>query len=133
MSASPAAYLDTSAFIKYLIAEPESHALRAFLAAWPRRLSSALLLTEAVRAARPHGDDAVSNARALLADVELFSVSTDVLEAATAVDPRVIRTLDAIHLATADAIRDQIGVLVSYDGSMIDGARLIGLPVASPV
>lgn len=126
------AYLDASAFAKLVIEEAESAALFAFLEHWPRRTSSALLRTEAIRALRTLGSTAVDRARSALERVELVSVGDELLEAAGLLDPTTIRTLDAIHLATAMSVRDEIGVLVTYDRRMIDGAELLGLPISSP-
>ncbi len=126
------AYLDSSAFVKLAIEEAESDALCAFLEQWPRRTSSALLRTEAIRALRTLGSTALERARAALERVDLVSVSDDLLEAAGLLDPATVRTLDAIHLATAMSVRDHIGVLVTYDRRMIEGAKHVGLPISSP-
>lgn len=126
------AYLDASAFVKLAIRERESKALATFLADWPRRTSSALLRTEATRALRPFGSSALARATAALERVELLWVNDDLLEAAGLIDPLTVRTLDAIHLATANAARDELGVLVTYDRRMIEGAEHLGLPTSSP-
>ena len=55
-----------------------------------------------------------------------------VLDVAGSLDPGVLRTLDAIHLATAMALGDDLDAIVTYDGRMVASARLLGLPLASP-
>jgi len=74
-----ARYLDASAFVKLVVEEPESKALRAFLARPPRRrVSSALLRAEALRAVRHLGPEAVSRVRAGLRRIDLIGVDVHV-------------------------------------------------------
>lgn len=128
-----AVYLDSSAFVKLVVAEPESRALRSFLARRrARHVSSAILRAEALRAVR-HGDpETLANTRAALRRVELVAVTDGILDGAGALEPRVVRTLDAIHLATALALGDDLEVIVTYDARMAEGARLLGLDAESP-
>jgi uncharacterized protein len=125
------AYLDTSAFVKTIVEEPESQRLLAWLPDWPRRASSELLRTEAVRAVRPHGPETVERARDELAGVELLPVDRALLDAAADLDVEV-RSLDAIHLASALALGRDLGVLVSYDARLSGAAAELGIEVASP-
>jgi uncharacterized protein len=126
-------YLDASAFVKLLVQEPESHSLRTFLARAPKeRASSALLRTEAVRAVRHLGPKAVAGARSALRRIDLVSLDDRVLDQASILEPKILRTLDAIHLATALALGDDLRTLVTYDERMIEGASLLGLPSDSP-
>jgi predicted nucleic acid-binding protein len=127
-----AAYLDASAFVKLIRAEAESAALQTWLAAHRERASSALLRTEAVRAVRYTGEAAIGRALELLDAVVLVPIDDSVLEAAALLDPAALRTLDAIHLATARYLGSDVDVLVTYDRRMIEAAGLLGLPVASP-
>ena len=128
-----AIYLDSSAFVKAVLDEPESAALRDFLARPPqRRLSSALLRAEALRAVRHLGPDALSRIRSGLRRVDLVAVNDGILDAAGILAPRILRTLDAIHLATALAVGDDLASVITYDHRMAEGARLLGLPTASP-
>lgn len=128
-----ALYLDSSAFVKLAVEEPETTALRGYLAGAPaRRVSSALLRTEALRAVRHLGGDAVAMVREGLRRIDLVGIDDRILDAAGMLEPRVLRTLDAIHLATALAVGDDVDALVSYDERMIEAARLLGLPTASP-
>lgn len=128
-----ALYLDSSAFVKVVVQEPESAPLRAFLAGRPgTRISSALLRTEALRAVRHIGPDALATVREGLRRVDLVAMDDRILDAAGILEPRVRRTLDAIHLATAMALGDDLDSIVTYDERMIEAARLIGLPTVSP-
>ena len=128
-----ALYLDGSAFIKLVVEESESAAVRTFLADnHERRVSSALLRTESLRAVRHLGADALATVREGLRRVDLIGIDDRILDAAGILEPQILRTLDAIHLATALAVGDDLDVIVTYDERMIDAARLVGLQTASP-
>ena len=125
------AYLDTSAFVKTIVAEPESDQLARWLADRPLRVSCALLRTEAIRALRPHGADAVTAARRQLRAVRLVRLDDRLLDAAGDV-PGEIRALDAIHLAAALSLGSDLDVLVTYDRRMEAVASELGITVVSP-
>ena len=128
-----ALYLDSSAFVKVLIAEPESGALREFLSTRPeRRVSSAILRTEALRAVRHLGPDALATVRNGVRNVDLVAIDDRILDAAGVLEPRILRTLDAIHVATALSIGDDLVEIVTYDDRMAEAARLLGLQTTSP-
>lgn len=128
-----ALYLDASAFVKTVIAEPESRALLAFLERrGGRRVSSALLRTESIRAIAAHGPDALAETRAALREIELISVSDSLLDSAAMLEPRIVRSLDAIHLASALAVGRDLEAIVTYDARMAEGAGLLGLTVSAP-
>lgn len=129
---SAGVYLDPSAFLKLILDEPESTVLMRWLEGWPERTSSRLLWLEAVRAIRRYRPDGFENLRRLLSAIELVSVDDDILETAALLQPLTLRSLDAIHLATAMTLGDTLGMLVTYDRRMIDAAQTLGLPVASP-
>ncbi|MBV8528921.1 MAG: type II toxin-antitoxin system VapC family toxin [Candidatus Dormibacteraeota bacterium] len=125
-----AAYLDTSAAVKLVIAEGESEALRVWLRG--RLLtSSALLRVELIRAVMPRGSAAVERGARVLAQLELIRIGRLILDRASQLEPPNLRTLDAIHLASAELI--STAVLVSYDGRLTSAAAQRGLAVASPV
>lgn len=128
-----ALYLDSSAFVKVVIEESESAVLRSYLAARPaRRISSALLRAEAMRAVRSQGPDARAVVREALRRVELIVIDDRILDTAGLLEAQVLRTLDAIHLASALALGDDLDAIVTYDGRMVEAALLLGLPTASP-
>lgn len=129
-----ALYLDSSAFVKVVVAEPETSGLRNFLSRQrARRVSSALLRAEALRAVRHLGPDALSRIRDALRRVDLIGIDDRLLDAAGILEPAVVRTLDAIHLATALAVGDDLEAVVTYDERMSEGARILGLPTAAPL
>jgi predicted nucleic acid-binding protein len=128
-----ALYLDSSAFVKLLVDEAESTAVRTFLAdRSARRVSSALLRTESLRAVRHLGPDALATVREGLRRVDLIGIDDRILDAAGTLEPRVLRTLDAIHLATVLAVGDDLEAIVTYDERMVEAARLLGLSTVSP-
>lgn len=126
-----AAYLDSSAAVKLIVAETESAALRSWLRG-RAVTSSALLRVEVVRAIRPHGALAVDRAVHLIRQLKLVRISRLVLDRAADLGPRQLRTLDAIHLATASLTSGSSTALVSYDQRLLHAAGSLGLAVASP-
>ncbi len=110
-------YLDSSAIVKTIIAEAETPALLATLADWPDRVSSALARVEVPRALRRAGAPAAVFRRAeeTLRRLLLIWLDDDVLEVAAGLDPESLRTLDAIHLATALSVRSDLQAVVTYD------------------
>ena len=119
--------------VSSVVAETDSAALRTYLAdRGSRRVSSALLRTESLRAVRHLGPDALATVREGLRRVDLIGIDDRILDAAGTLEPQVLRTLDAIHLATALAVGDDLEAIVTYDERMIEAARLLGLPTATP-
>lgn len=127
-------YLDSSALIKLVVEEVESEALRRYLGADPPLLTScALARTEVMRSVGPLGAKASVAGRALLRRLHLIAIDDALLERAATLQPATLRTLDAIHLATAMSIADDLTALVAYDRRMLEAAGELGLPTASPV
>lgn len=125
-------YIDTSAMLKLVHPEPESGALRAWLASHPGDLvSSALIRTEARRALLRNDPGALPELPAILSVIAQIPVSETVLDSAAMFPDLLLRSLDAIHLASAQSITAVTAVL-AYDKHLIDAARNAGLAVASP-
>ena len=126
-------YLDTSALVKLVVAEQESDALRSWLAEVSRQpVACDLVRTELLRAVRRADPALMVPARRVLDAVTLIEVSTAMFEAAGRLDPSVLRTLDALHVAAALDLGDDLEGLVTYDGRLADGAELNGIPVVAP-
>jgi predicted nucleic acid-binding protein len=125
-------YLDSSALVKLVIVEPESGALRRYLRARPRRASCALARVEVARAVRSHGPEAITRARRLLRRLDLVRLDDELLDNAAAIDTGVLRSLDAIHLAAARTLGDQLRAVVTYDERMASAAGLLGVTVDAP-
>jgi len=127
------AYLDASAFVKAPLGEVHARALAAAADEWGMLASSALLRVEAVRACRRVGQPAVDAVTSALRRVVLIPVDDAVIDAAAQFDVPALRSLDAIHLATAIGLGDDLGMVFTYDTRLADAARALGIPVASPV
>lgn len=127
-------YLDSSALVKLVAHESETSALVSLLKPRPEVVSSALARVEVLRAvARADGRKrALERAREVLSRVVLVAVDDPILEAAASLDPPDLRSLDAIHLATALALGREAEAIVSYDGRLNAAAVAIGLSVLSP-
>jgi predicted nucleic acid-binding protein len=132
MSADKATYLDSSALVKLAVREPESAALRRYLRRRRPLLVSALARTEVVRALLPLGPDAVRRGHDVLARVGLVRINDRVLGAAGELMPVELRSLDAIHLATAQQLGVDLARIVTYDDRMAVAAKQLGLTVAQP-
>jgi predicted nucleic acid-binding protein len=128
----PAVYLDSSAIVKLAVREPESDALRRHLRRRRPWVSSALARAEVLRALLPIGDRATAAGRAVLARCDLVRVNDRVLTLAGEMLPAELRSLDAIHMATAKRLGDDISELVVYDERMAVAARQLGYRVSSP-
>ena len=118
--------------MKLVIAERESAALRRYLQDEPDRATCALARVEVVRAVRGYGAPAVTRARHLLERLTLIGVDDTLLDAAAMLDPDVLRSLDAVHLAAAQALGDELTALVTYDGRMAAAAGVLDIAVAAP-
>lgn len=127
-----ATYLDSSAIVKLAVRERESLALRRYLRRRQPLVSSALARTEVLRALLPAGDEAVARGRSVLQRLDLVRVNDRILNAAGVLRPPELRSLDAIHLATADELGDELSALVTYDDRMVTVAKQRGYRIVQP-
>lgn len=128
-----AIYLDTSSLVKLVVAEPETTALRSWLAdANDDLVACDLVRTELLRAVRRVVPDRVRSAREVLDALALIEVSTAVFEQAGRLDPAAMRSLDAIHLAAALDLGDDLDALVTYDDRLAHAAAAHGVAVVAP-
>ena len=132
MNAETVWYLDSSAIVKLVASELETTALLTFLANRHPLISSALATTEVHRAVLPLGDRFLRQAADVLAHIELVRVSNEVLEGAGRLKPTSLRSLDAIHLATAALFGITLSGIITYDGRMRDAAQSFGWSVHAP-
>jgi predicted nucleic acid-binding protein len=127
-------YADTSAVIKLLVEESHSKAFAALYdahadAEW---VSSALLRIEVTRTVARAMPALLPNARDLLLAFSVVAIDDDIVEGAMNEPDRGLRSLDAIHLATARLLSEDLDAIVSYDDRLLKAATEAGLPVASP-
>lgn len=126
-------YVDTSALVKLVVAEAETAALRRWLAMADRvPVSCDLARTELMRAVRRVAPERLVTARTVLDSVALLEVTPAVFEEAGRLDPTILRSLDAVHLAAALTLGDQLEAMVTYDERLAEAARANGVPVVAP-
>lgn len=126
-------YLDTSAALKLVLPEAETPALESWIndRAGVARASSRLLRIELLRATAQSAAHRTPRAHEVLSGVVLLSMD-DAASAAEVIGDPHLRSLDAIHLATAHALRSALTALVTYDKRMATAATALGLPVEAP-
>lgn len=125
-------YLDASAVVRLVVEESGSEELRAWVSEREKIASCALIRTEVPRAVRHLGPDALALAHRAIAGIDLIAVDDRLLDTAALIDPAVVRSLDAIHLAAALALGPDLRAIVTYDVRMIAAAHTLGLPCILP-
>lgn len=128
---SSVAYIDSSALVKLVLAEPESAEMVRWYIESERVATSLIGIIETRRAVarRPH--DAVQLER-VISGIEVIGVNARLGERAASIGPTDVRTLDAIHLATALSMGASLTSFVTYDDRLAAAGRAVGLPVVSP-
>ncbi len=126
-------YLDTSAALKLVVAEAQTPGLELWIAehAGLPRVSSRLLRIEILRTVARNAPHRMSRANVVLSSIALLSTD-DIAPTAEVIGDRMLRSLDAIHLATAHEVRTELTAFVCYDKRLCDSALALGLPVESP-
>ena len=126
-------YLDTSAAAKLVVAEPASEAMASWAGTNETRvIASDLLRTELLRATRRAAPDRMQRARSVLDALTLFNLTLATFERAATLDPEELRSLDALHLAAALEMGDELDGIVTYDSRMAAAASLYGVAVIAP-
>ncbi len=127
-------YLDSSAIVKLISREPETAALTDRLAGRPDVVSSALARAEVLRAmgrVRASRSE-MRRAEAVLGAIALLRIDDIVLDQAIAIGPVTLRSLDAIHLASALILGDALTAIVTYDARLASAAGVFGVDVLMP-
>ena len=132
MSAERVTYLDSSALVKLAVREPESQALRRYLARRRPLVCSTLARVEVARALLSLGEQAVRRGDEVLSRIDLVRINDRVLRAAAVLMPAELRSLDAIHLATAQLFGSELHRIVTYDNRMVSAAEALGWRVEQP-
>ena len=130
---SEALYIDASASLKLVVEEPESWALADALAGH-QLISSEICRVELARALLRLGlgQGAERLVRGVVERIELLRLDDQILDRAGELGPNDLRTLDAIHLASALAIGRELNAVVTYDRRLAGAAEEAGLAVLSP-
>jgi hypothetical protein len=124
-------YLDSSAILKYIFAEPERPALVKALTS--QAISSELAQLEVKRAVYRINPKDIILANEELSRINFVSISNQVLGVAESFTSSVtLATLDAIHVATAITLGKGIEGIITYDKQMIANAATMGIKVLSP-
>lgn len=126
-------YLDMSALLKLVWVEEHSDAVRALLETrGEAAVSSVLLAVETRRAVQRTTPSLLPRADLLLPRVNQVGLGEAVMESGSRLPEPGLRSLDAIHLATALLLGDEVSSFVAYDERLLAAATAQGLPVASP-
>ena len=124
-------FLDASAFLKLLLAEPESEELERWTLG--RRLASSDLLRAEARRGVAHMEASVlRSCDALLAVIHKVRLTPALLDRAGRLPGHGLRTLDAIYVASALQLGDELADFVSYDRRQLAAAERLGLRTLSP-
>jgi uncharacterized protein len=128
-----AAYIDASALVKLFKAEQETEAFRAALSDWPVQVASELIRVETICTARRlGGEDILQRANAALQRINLIPISPKIIELATNEHTPALRAMDAIHLATALTMREDLGAVFVYDTDLHAAALAHQLNALAP-
>ena len=127
-------YFDTSALVKLVFDEAESAALAEWLnfRADVPKVSSDLSTIELLRTCRRVDEGAVEGAVLLLGGIDLLPIDRAIVEKAATLIPTELRSLDAIHLASALSVKMNLTALVAYDVRLCSAAAEAGIEVVSP-
>ncbi len=127
-------YIDTSAAMKLVRPEAQSAELSRWFS--QRKATSVLIEVELMRATRRTAPERLARASDVLRGIGMVTLSPSVITRAAGYDDRDLRSLDAIHLATAEHVvsvaHEVLEAIVAYDERLLAAARAIGLPVAAP-
>jgi len=118
--------------VKLVVEDRESGALRDLLERDADQLASAVVEVEVVRAVRRAVPELVPQAQRVVSQLAVVEVSEPIRARAALLDPVTLRSLDALHLATALEVGDELDGLVTYDARMAATAKTFGLAVLAP-
>jgi predicted nucleic acid-binding protein len=119
--------------VKLVVKERETAALLAWVREHDEGLASSdLTRAELLRATRRAAPDRLTQARAVLDGLTLLTVPTERFEQAGLIDPDGLRTLDAVHLACALALGDDLEGVVTYDERLAEACGAHGVTVVAP-
>ena len=127
-------YLDSSAIVKLVAREPESGALHALVSKGGDAVASALASVEVRRAVQRIGGAGImlERAKSVLDRIAMIKIDDAILERAAHLEPVGLRSLDAIHLATALSVQEHLEAFLVYDQRLGAAASELGLQVETP-
>jgi uncharacterized protein len=117
--------------VKLIAEEPESALVRRLVAGWPASVSSVLTRIEVERVLQRSRPPSGFHERlqSVLSDIDFLAIDGEVVAAACRLEPPLLRSLDAIHLATALSVGDDLGALLTFDLRLAAAARAAGVQV----
>ena len=125
------AYADASALVKLILPESDSAAMHRWFVEAERLITSRAGIIETERATRRRAYDEDQKSL-ILRDVEILELDADIGRVAGSLEPPMVRTLDAIHIASALVLGPELDAFVTYDDRLAEAARSVGLPVVRP-
>jgi hypothetical protein len=125
------AYADASALVKLILQEADSPAMHRWFVEAERVVTSRLGVVETIRASRRYPHETAHRDR-VIGDLEVLELSADIARRAGDVQPPLLRTLDAVHVASALALGPELDAFVTYDARLASAARALGIPVIQP-
>ncbi len=125
-------YVDSSALVKLILREPESAALVGYLAAIGPMASSIVVRVEVSRAVSRVSPESLQRVGPLMEALSVVALTPQIAQRAATLQPAVLRTLDAIHLASALELEPDLTAFICYDERLSAAARNAGLPVVAP-
>jgi len=127
-------YFDASALVKLVFDETESRALAEWLTlrADVPKVTSDLSTIELLRTCRRVDEGAVEGANLLLEGIDFLPMDRAIVEKAASLVPTELRSLDAIHLASALSVKTHLTALVAYGVRLCSAAADSGIEVVSP-
>jgi predicted nucleic acid-binding protein len=127
-------YIDSSAIVKLVVPEPETRALVEVVRSDPEMVSSVIARIEVLRAVQRAGATraVADRAESILSRMALVRLEEGIARTASELRPRELRTLDAIHLATAVSLAPTLFSLITYDPRLAAAARAAELRVVVP-
>lgn len=126
-------YLDTSAAIKLIVSEDHSEAMFFWIQARDHEIvSSDLLRTELLRVVRRGAPNLLQTAQWLLDSLTLITLPSRTFTRASKLEPNQLKSLDAIHLAAALELGDELDAIITYDNRLAEAARYNGIEVVGP-
>lgn len=124
-------YLDTSAFLKLVIEEPESSALRK--AVGDNDVTSILTRLEVARTLKPYSAKAKRDAGTKLNLISIIPADAEIMaQAELVIEASDLKIADAIHVASAMRMGNLIQGIITYDKQMASTATRLGLKVIAP-
>ncbi|MEO8572238.1 MAG: type II toxin-antitoxin system VapC family toxin [Chloroflexota bacterium] len=124
-------YVDASAIVKLVVLEEGSDAMLRWYVESDRIATSRIGIIETTRAVRRRAHDP-GRLRRVLGSIEVIECDAIVGDRAGGLEPATVRTLDAIHVASALALGAELDAFVTYDERLADAARAAGLPAVAP-